>query len=172
MKVTLRPSGSDRDPVEIELHGANDGSPGVFHVRTNGCEDDVRIETTGPSEGWIRLRNTVHRFFAVRKDDRVHVWLDGKTYDLEYVDSSPRRGSAAAASSSGGDLKAPMPGTILDIKVHAGDTFEPHDAIILMESMKMEMTLSVPHAGRVESIKCKVGELVDMGKVLAKLDSA
>ena len=63
-----------------------------------------------------------------------------------------------------------MPGTILKILIDEGETFAAHEPIIIMESMKMEMSLSAPHAGRVTKIECQVDQLVDMGAVLARLE--
>jgi len=40
-----------------------------------------------------------------------------------------------------------------------------------MESMKMETTLSVPHPGRIVDLRCRPGELVEMGAVLANVEA-
>ena len=63
-----------------------------------------------------------------------------------------------------------MPGTILQLKVKAGDTVEANQPLIIMESMKMEMTLSAPYAGWVAAINGQEGQLVDMGTLLVKLE--
>ncbi|KAB2945072.1 MAG: acetyl-CoA carboxylase biotin carboxyl carrier protein subunit, partial [Phycisphaerae bacterium] len=47
------------------------------------------------------------------------------------------------------EVKAPMPGTILKILVKPGDVVTAHQPLVVMESMKMEMTLSASGAGRV-----------------------
>lgn len=65
-----------------------------------------------------------------------------------------------------------MPGTVLQINISEGEAFEAKQSLIILESMKMEMTLSVPHGGVVEKINCKTGDLVEMGSVLATLTEA
>jgi 3-methylcrotonyl-CoA carboxylase alpha subunit len=68
------------------------------------------------------------------------------------------------------DLTAPMPGTVLKVLVAPGQRFEAHAPLVVMESMKMEMTLSAPHAGRVGMIECRPGQLVAMGAVLMRFN--
>jgi 3-methylcrotonyl-CoA carboxylase alpha subunit len=102
---------------------------------------------------------------------RVHVWVNGRVYEFEKVDGSARRGGRSAEAAVSDTVKAPMPGTVLKVLAQAGVEFEAHQALIVLESMKMEMSLSVPHAGVVLDILCKEGALVEMGAVLARLGS-
>ena len=111
------------------------------------------------------------RFWTCQTADGAEVFVHGRRYCLQTIDQRLRRGRAPHAADRMEDLCAPMPGTILKIVVSAGESFAAHQPLIIMESMKMEMTLSSPHAGRVKEIHCKVGELVPMGRLLAKLDS-
>jgi biotin carboxyl carrier protein len=62
-----------------------------------------------------------------------------------------------------------MPGTVRKINVAPGDHFEAHQPLVVMESMKMEMSLSMPHPGTVAQLSCEVGQLVDMGAVLLRV---
>ncbi len=63
-----------------------------------------------------------------------------------------------------------MPGTILKVFVSVGQRFEAHAPLVVMESMKMEMTLSAPHPGKVKEVACRPGQLVAMGAVLMRFD--
>ena len=120
----------------------------------------------------------LHRFHVTRLTDgaggeRVQVWLDGRTYQFETSTPSARRsGATKEAGAATNQVAAPMPGTILQIRGAVGDHFDAHAPIIVMESMKMELSLSAPAAVRLTSIECRVGELVDMGRVLARLEPA
>ena len=55
---------------------------------------------------------------------------------------------AAAAPAGGTDVKAPMPGTIMDVKVGVGDTVERGQVVIVLEAMKMENDIVAPEIGR------------------------
>src|SRR5690606_30755301 len=95
---------------------------------------------------------------------------DGRVYRLHARGGVARRAGQAAAAGMLADLTAPMPGTIIALKVGAGERFEAHHPLVTMESMKMELTLSAPAAGRVKEVCCSVGQLVEMNAVLLRLE--
>lgn len=170
-KVLLKPEG-DGAPVEVELERTAREQFASHIARVGGRRHEVELESFVPGEGWLRVQERVFPFYAVRTEDGVHVWLGGKTYRLEIVERTPKRAAEAAVGTRQAAIKAPMPGTVLKIQVRAGAAFEAHQPLIVLESMKMELTLSTPHAGRVKEILCTEGQLVEMGAVLAKLEES
>lgn len=64
------------------------------------------------------------------------------------------------------DIKAPMPGLILDIKIEEGKTVKKGDALMILEAMKMENVLKSPGDVIVKSIKVKIGDSVEKNQVL------
>ena len=73
---------------------------------------------------------------------------------------------------AGGDaITSPMPGKILEVRVKVGDTVTKGDKLIVMEAMKMEMSLEAPRDGVIEAIDCAVDDLVDDGAVLLTLET-
>ncbi|MFT4662960.1 MAG: biotin carboxyl carrier protein, partial [Patiriisocius sp.] len=68
------------------------------------------------------------------------------------------------------DIKAPMPGLVLDIKIQAGDEVEAGDVILVLEAMKMENMIKSPGAGKIKTIKIKKGEAVEKGQVLIEVE--
>jgi biotin carboxyl carrier protein len=66
----------------------------------------------------------------------------------------------------GQSVEAPMPGTILDIKVSEGDTVANGDVLLILEAMKMENEIMSPAAGKVVSINVNKGASVNSGDVL------
>ena len=68
------------------------------------------------------------------------------------------------------DIEAHITGTVWKIEVEVGDEVAEGDAVVILESMKMEMPVEAPCAGTVREIKIKEGEAVDEGKVLAVID--
>jgi biotin carboxyl carrier protein len=103
-------------------------------------------------------------------DNRYQVWLAGQTYTVETVPSGPRRAGGAVAGAAGNQLKATMPGTILSIKAAVGEDVKAGQPLIVMESMKMELTLESPRDGQVADILVQPGQLVEMGALLLKLE--
>jgi biotin carboxyl carrier protein len=73
-------------------------------------------------------------------------------------------------SSGSGEIRATMPGKLLQLIVTAGDIVAQKQAVATMESMKMESTLVAPVAGRVAEVRFKEGDLVEMGDVVAVIE--
>ena len=63
-------------------------------------------------------------------------------------------------------MSAPMPGTILDIKVSEGDTVASGDVLLILEAMKMENEIMAPVGGKVVSVNTSKGASVNPGDVL------
>ncbi|MCG8408744.1 MAG: hypothetical protein MI923_26360 [Phycisphaerales bacterium] len=163
-------SPESEDPVEVLLERTNEENRDSYHVQLNDRRTEVDIESLPDGSGRIRHHGHISRYYSIARDDTIQVWINGRTYSLRTIDRTAKRASDIGGGPSASALTAPMPGTILKINVGAGDSFEAHQSLIVMESMKMEMTLSAPKAGRIKEISCEVGELVEMGKVLAKLE--
>ena len=78
--------------------------------------------------------------------------------------SAPK--AAPAASGSGETVSSPMPGTILDVKVAAGQAVKSGDILFILEAMKMENEIFAPCDGTVSSVAVSKGAAVNPGDVL------
>jgi len=65
------------------------------------------------------------------------------------------------------NVTAHITGTVWKIEKQPGDEVAEGDVIVILESMKMEMPIEAPTAGKIASIKVKEGEPVDEGAVVA-----
>ena len=73
---------------------------------------------------------------------------------------------APAAAGAGSPIKAPLPGTIIELKVNVGDTVKQGDVALVLEAMKMQNNIESEYNGTVTSITVKQGETVMEGAVL------
>lgn len=163
-KITLQvPELAEPKTVEARLEGDQ------FSVAVDDTVYEGSLVITGPGEGWLNLQGRILPFYMSQKQDLLSIWVDGRTYQMQLITPESRRGGAGSAALSG-DVKAPMPGTVLKIPVKEGDKVEANQPLVIMESMKMEMTLSAPAAATVTGIQCQEGQLVEMGAVLVKLE--
>jgi propionyl-CoA carboxylase alpha chain len=81
----------------------------------------------------------------------------------------PRFVDPAEAVASG-SLLAPMPGTVVAVHVEPGQEVEAGQAVLVLEAMKMQHTVSAPYAGTVTEIDVKPGAQVAAGEVLAVVE--
>ncbi len=68
------------------------------------------------------------------------------------------------------EIKAPMPGLVLDIVVQVGATVVKGDALVILEAMKMENIIKSPGDGIIKSIKVDQGQSVDKNQILVDFE--
>ena len=67
-------------------------------------------------------------------------------------------------------VTAPITGIVWKILVSVGDSITPEQPIIVLESMKMEVTIGASRAGRVREVRCIEGRPVNAGETLVVLE--
>jgi len=168
IRATLKPARSE-SVLDITLAQDDASNPDLYEFQCGDTRHEVRIQTTGHGEGCLQLLGKSIPFYATKQDNELAVWVDGRIYKLELVDKTAQRGNGSAQKQSGNEIKAEMPGTILQINAQPGDSIEEGQPVIIMESMKMEMSLTSPRKATIASITCKIGDMVSMGDILATL---
>ncbi|AHM58195.1 biotin/lipoyl attachment domain-containing protein (plasmid) [Peptoclostridium acidaminophilum DSM 3953] len=76
--------------------------------------------------------------------------------------SAPKQSNSGASES----ISAPMPGTIIDIKVREGDVVKSGQVIMVLEAMKMENEIVAPKDGKIMAIRASRGSSVASGEEL------
>lgn len=85
------------------------------------------------------------------------------------VDGAPKRAGASRAAAS--DMTAPMPATVVKIAVAIGERVAAGAPVVVLEAMKMELTVRAARDGVVRAIGCAVGDLVKPGVRLVEIDA-
>jgi acetyl/propionyl-CoA carboxylase alpha subunit len=162
-KWSLQVSGAAAVQVSLQRDGDR------LRVQVEDQAFDALGEFTPDGEGLLRIGNAAHRFYAARVGEELHLWLDGETYRflLPETRARVRRGESASAS---GELKSPMPGQVLKVLAQPGDRVTEHAPLVVIESMKMELTVTAPAEGTVAEVRCEPGQMVQMGAVLVRLE--
>ena len=102
---------------------------------------------------------------------KYRVNVNGSLYEVEIEEmQAPATMSAAkpaaapaapAAAGAGAKVNAPMPGTILDVRVQNGAKVKKGDVLVILEAMKMENEILAPCDGTVTSVCVKKGDSVE-----------
>ena len=111
---------------------------------------------------------------------KYRVNVNGSLYEIEIEEmSAPATMSAAApaakaapvaaAPAGGQKVEAPMPGTILDIKVQAGQSVKKGDVLVILEAMKMENEIVAPCDGKVTGVNVRKGDSVETAALLCTI---
>ena len=71
---------------------------------------------------------------------------------------------------AGGELRAPMPGSVLLVPRKVGDAVKAGEPVVVLESMKMELALNAPADGTVTELSVKVGDKVGRDEIVAVVE--
>ena len=106
----------------------------------------------------------------VHDDKTITVKVNGVEYEVEvenkYDALLKQLGIDNLTTSKVADLKAPMPGLVLDILVKEGADIAKGDNLVVLEAMKMENILKASADGRVAKIIAKKGDKLEKGSVI------
>lgn len=94
--------------------------------------------------------------------------------EVKTVEAAPapvkEEAPAPVAAPAGGEkVEAPMPGTILDVKVSNGQAVKSGDLVAILEAMKMENELFAPCDGTVASLAVSQGASVNAGDLICTI---
>jgi biotin carboxyl carrier protein len=96
--------------------------------------------------------------------------INGTIYTVDVKDKFDllleKMGMNNASAGKVNNIKAPMPGLIIALKVNAGDAVRQGDPLLILEAMKMENIIKSPGEGVVKSVKIKKGDSVEKNQVL------
>jgi 3-methylcrotonyl-CoA carboxylase alpha subunit len=128
-------------------------------VAVTGAGDDLRVTLDGAR---CRLRVVAH--------GAAVTVLDGaEAHVAELPDPGP---GAAAATASGDEVRAPMPGLVKRLAARPGQAVEAGAVLVVLEAMKMEHGLAAPRAGVVAEVRVEEGAQVAEGSLLLALEPA
>jgi 3-methylcrotonyl-CoA carboxylase alpha subunit len=132
----------------------------------NGVEVELAAgtaEVTQTSDRlMVRSADGTHSAVAVRIGDTVHVSYRGQIYSVEKA-----RRVRAGRGAGDGEMRAPMPGLIVDILVAEGDSVSKGDKILVLEAMKTQQAFNSPFDGTVVKVTVTKGQQVAERDLLA-----
>lgn len=159
--------------------------------KIQGRDSEYVFET---KEGSVQLDGTNQSWdLSENGKNTYHIIKDNKSYNLDVVDADltaktftirvngelysltakdkfdellEELGMDNLTSNQAEDLKAPMPGLVLDVKVEPGQEVTSSDVVLVLEAMKMENNIKPANEGVVKSIEIEKGQAVEKGQVL------
>jgi acetyl-CoA/propionyl-CoA carboxylase biotin carboxyl carrier protein len=119
-------------------------------------------------DAWrIALDGVSRRYVAVASEDVVWIARDGHA-----LEAPTERADRGAAGPAAGSLEAPMPGVVLLVRVANGDAVAEGDVLLVLESMKMELSITAPHDGTVDGLALAAGDRVARHQALVAVTPA
>ena len=110
-----------------------------------------------------------------KEEKKMKLELNGNQYDIQLKDHFDQllssMGLEDLASAGVTDLKAPMPGLVLNVEVESGSEVKKGDALLVLEAMKMENVLKSPVDGVIKEIAVNQGDSVEKNQTLINFES-
>lgn len=158
--------GGDVKTVTVERRGD------WFRVTIGAHTYDVRAQR--PEHGRLNMQVGDRRLRVHVASDglRRYVALAGQTWTVERPQPKSRGRRPGIGSQESGRLEAAMPGLVLDVLVGEGDVVDKGQTLVLLSAMKMELRIAAPVDGRVRSVNCVAGQVVERGQMLVEIEDA
>lgn len=124
----------------------------TFHVIKNHKSYTIELLKAHPEEKNFFIKVNGKKFKFVVKD--------------KYDELLKSLGMDNLIGTKVANLKAPMPGLVINISVEVGQTVQKGDALLILEAMKMENVIKSPTDGIIKNILVKKGDAVEKNQVL------
>lgn len=155
-KISVNERTFDIMPDEIQTLDISTISENeVFHILNDDKSFKIEVISHDASGKNLRLR------------------INGNSYTTKVSDKYDRLidqlGMKVVGSQRAGDIKAPMPGLVLDILVEVGQSVNKGDKVLILEAMKMENIIKAGGDGIIKAIHTEKGKPVDKGTLLIEI---
>jgi biotin carboxyl carrier protein len=139
-----------------------------FKFTINGNQYEVNILNIEENIAELEVNGTTYQ---VEVDKSIQTTKTPKLVRSVSVPSNDQHPSTARTSNpdspkGGGNIKAPLPGVVLELYVKEGDTVKIGQRLMMLEAMKMENNIDADKSGTIISIKKHKGDSVMEGDVL------
>lgn len=147
---------------------------GIFLV--NGSEEKIDIANLGNNAFHALHKNKSYRARIIEHDNAAKTYkikVNNNVYTVQLKDRYDELlhalGMDAMLNNKVNDLKAPMPGLVLNVLVEEGAEIKKGDNLVVLEAMKMENILKATTDAKVKKIKVNIGDRVEKNSVLIEL---
>lgn len=142
--------------TEIDSLDSREISSSHYHIISNNKS----------FKGEIHKADFLNKKYTVKVKNNTYQIGISNQLDLLIEDMGLSLGQAQVIN----DIKAPMPGLILDVNISEGDEVKEGDYLLVLEAMKMENTLTAPRDGVVKAISVKKGQTVEKNQLLIEME--
>jgi len=130
--------------------------PAAYHI----LKDSI------PYTAEVASADFLAKKYTVKVNNNTYVVAIANPLDLLIK----QMGFEVGATKQVNEIKAPIPGLILEINVSVGQQVQENDSLLVLEAMKMENTFHSPRAGVIKSISVSKGDAVDKGQLLIEFE--
>ena len=148
----------------------------AFHF-TKEEIDNADIVNTSPGQYNLLINNRSVNVVVVATSDngkKQTIEIDGQQFSIEIKDELDqvldKMGFTTTSTKQIKEIKAPMPGLVLEIAVTQGQAVAAGEKLLILEAMKMENSIILQADATIKKISVSAGQSVEKGQVLIELE--
>lgn len=145
-------------------------------VSLNGTEQSIYLKRADDGTVQVVTPTGVH-YLSLEEGETSKAFalrIGGQSYEIDVKDKYDlllkQLGMDKLLSTQQQDLKAPMPGLVLEVLVEAGATVKKGEPVLVLEAMKMENVIKAPSDVTIKSILVKPQQVVEKNAILIAFD--
>ena len=155
--------GDDAVEGEVDLESWPD-----VHAVVGDRPFDIRLTEVGPGNYWFVIEGRSVEAAVVRSGDGFSVRIGGDRFDVVLLDRRQSlRKPTSEQDQSRREVRAPMPGRVVQVLVEEGDAVGPRQGLLVLEAMKMQNEIKSLRQGTVRTLNVAEGMTVNAGDLLA-----
>jgi biotin carboxyl carrier protein len=125
---------------------------GIFHILKDNKSYNAEVLKANKEEKTFVIRVNGNKYTVQLKD--------------KYDELLKELGIDNASSKKVKEVKAPMPGLVVDVKVKEGDSVKQGDGLLVLQAMKMENIIKSPTEGIIKKVHIKKGDAIEKNQVM------
>lgn len=125
---------------------------GIFHIIKDNKSYNAEVLKANREEKTFVIRVNGNKYTVQLKD--------------KYDELLEKMGISSASGKKVKEMKAPMPGLVVDIRVKEGDAVKQGDALLVLQAMKMENIIKSPTEGSIKKVHIKKGDAIEKNQVM------
>ena len=128
-----------------------------------------RVENPGPKGSGqlsLTIAGQLHEIARLVEGPEIVLREDGRSHRITWIDGAEEGGGGVSLS----ELRAPMPGAVIEVHALPGQSLAAGDPVLTIESMKLQTVLGAPRAGVLAEVAVAAGELFGKDDILARLE--
>ncbi|MEO9966414.1 MAG: biotin/lipoyl-containing protein [Reichenbachiella sp.] len=151
-----------------------DQSQNEFHIDGQPFQFDLAKSGNGDLHLLVNNKSYQAKVLSIDKEEKtVELKVNNTPYTVNIKDNLDlllaKLGMESSSQAGAKEVKAPMPGLIIDVLVERGQEVKKGDHLLILEAMKMENVIKCPTDGVITELYSSKGESVEKGKILLSL---
>jgi biotin carboxyl carrier protein len=145
-----------------------------YQYKVNGVDYQVEIEDINDNIATVKVNGKSFEVELTGQKKKISTHRTPVTppkaaASAPAASPAPESKPKSTAAGAGNKVYAPLPGTIIDVKVNVGDTVKTGDTVVILEAMKMQNNIEADSDGKITSVLISKGDTVMEGAVLVTI---